>query len=383
MGFMNKSDRVIASIKLKPVDKIPTSYRGVNCLSESLMKYFNIEGEGSFNNEKNHKILLKKIGADIWFDTVRPDKFNYFHPLYKGPLPESQYANDGSLFHTLGIKSKSIRIEKYDYEYSYITESPLKKFSTINELRNYSLLSRLSLFNFKLMINGASGEMFNKEKNKNFISIGSLNNFFIICCYLRGMEQFLSDLAFNIKLAEFIINEVGEFCLEFNRKELLSFGENAKFYCCWDDIAAQNGLMISPKIFNKYFLPLYKRLIDNIKKYSLFFSWHCCGSIHEVLPHMIDAGIDVFEVCQTSAKDMELEKIHNLYGKNVCIHGGIDVQDLLINKGPKDIKEEVKKIIDLWGFNGGIIIAPSHEALPETPIENILAIDETVNEEIR
>ena len=95
---------------------------------------------------------------------------------------------------------------------------------------------------------------------------------------------------------------------------------------------------------------------------------------------MIDAGIDVFDVVQTSAKDMELEKMYKLYGEKVCLHGGMDVQKLLVEKKPEEIKEEVKKVIDLWGNRGGIILAPSHETLPDTPVENILAIYEAINE---
>ena len=71
---------------------------------------------------------------------------------------------------------------------------------------------------------------------------------------------------------------------------------------------------------------------------------------------------------------LELEKIYKLYGKDVCIHGGMDAQDLLINKSLKDIKEEVKKMKDLWGNRGGVILGPSHEVPPDTPIENIVAI---------
>ena len=89
---------------------------------------------------------------------------------------------------------------------------------------------------------------------------------------------------------------------------------------------------------------------------------------------MIDAGIDVFDVVQTSAKDMELEKIHKLYGEDVCLHGGIDIQKLLVEKTVKEIEEEIKKVKDLWGTKGGMILAPSHEILPGTPIENVLAI---------
>ncbi|GAJ21364.1 unnamed protein product, partial [marine sediment metagenome] len=83
---------------------------------------------------------------------------------------------------------------------------------------------------------------------------------------------------------------------------------------------------------------------------------------------------------QTSARDMELEKVYKLYGGKVCLHGGMDVQKLLVEKTPEEIKEEVKKVVSLWGSRGGIILAPSHETLPDTPVENILAIYETINE---
>ena len=67
----------------------------------------------------------------------------------------------------------------------------------------------------------------------------------------------------------------------------------------------------------------------------------------------------------------------------MCIHGGVDVKELLIFNKPEKIEEEVRKIIDLWGNRGGMIIAPAHEIEPETPIENIIAIYKAVNEHYR
>jgi uroporphyrinogen decarboxylase len=137
-------------------------------------------------------------------------------------------------------------------------------------------------------------------------------------------------------------------------------------------------MLFSPGLFRKYFLPFYKKLIEQNKKHGLVFGWHVCGSVHEVLPMMIDAGIDVFDVVQTSARDMEIENIHRLYGGNVCLHGGLDVQKLLVEKTEEQVRDEVRKIMDLWGNRGGVILAPTHETLPDTPIRNILAIYETV-----
>lgn len=377
---MNIKERVLAAVDFKEVDRIPTTYRGVGVFSESLMKFLKIEDPG--NLTKNYKILLNKIGADLWASGSKIGKFSTFIPAYNGPPPIDPYVDDGFMLHTIGIHSKSGTVREYNYNYPVVgVDPPLADIDSADEIEEDLLATRLDLFDFKSMINKNNKDL-GYEEIKNggdeFVCIGSLTNFFMICCYLRGMDNFLMDLAFNIKLAERIIGEVGKFCLEFNRRELLEFGEKAEYYGTWDDFAGQNGLMISPELFKKYFLPLYRELIENNKKHGLVFSWHCCGSIHEILPHMIDAGIDVFDVVQTSAKDMGLENIYKLYGKSVCLHGGIDIQELLIQKSPVEIREEVKKVKDLWGNRGGIILAPSHEVMPDTPIENILTIYEEI-----
>ena len=95
---------------------------------------------------------------------------------------------------------------------------------------------------------------------------------------------------------------------------------------------------------------------------------------------MIDAGIDVFDVAQTSARDMSLPDLYNKYGSKVCIHGAIDSQRLLVHGSPQEIKDEVKKAIQLWGEKGGLILAPSHLITPDTPIKNILALYEALKE---
>lgn len=379
---MNKKERVIAAVNFKEVDRIPITFRSIDVFSVSLMKFFNIDDPS--NLVKNYKAFLNKIGADFWSSGAKISKFSTFIPEFKGKSPTPPYIDDGSLFHAIGINTVKGRIDKYDYDYPVFgIDPPLANIDSADEIDEGFLLSKLDLFDFKSMINKKNKQAGYEEiKNSgdDFICIGSLTNFFMICSFLRGMDNFFMDLAFNKRLAERIIDEVGQFCIEYNRRELQEFGDRAEYYGTWDDFAGQDGLMISPEIFKKYFLPLYKKLIENNKKYDLIFNWHCCGSVHSILPHMIDAGIDIFDVVQTSAKDMEIENVYRLYGKDVCIHGGIDVQDLLIKGTTEDVKNEVKKIKELWGNGGGIILAPSHEILPDTPINNVLALYEEINE---
>ena len=84
--------------------------------------------------------------------------------------------------------------------------------------------------------------------------------------------------------------------------------------------------------------------------------------------------MDVFGVVQTLAKDMELENVYKLYGNKICLHGAIDIQKILSQGTVEIVREEVKKVVDLWNNKGGIILAPSHEIVPDTPIENIIAL---------
>lgn len=377
---MNKKERVISAIQFKQVDRIPTSYRASEHLTRKLFDHFGMTN--AKNIGEHYKSFLERLGSDYWASGTKVDKFSTFIPKFNGPKPEKPYVDDGTYFYTIGIRSKLAKMQGFDIEYPNVgIDPPLEDLDSHSDLKSGFLTSKLDLFDFNNMYNkyrNITHEQIDTE-SQDIVSIGTLSNLFMICCYLRGMENFLLDLAFNNKIAERLVSEVGDFCLEFNKKELEVMKGKAIYYGTWDDVAGQNGMMFDPKLFRKYFLPIYKKLIENNKKHGLFFGWHICGSVHEVLPDMIDAGIDVFDVVQTSAKDMEIENVFKLYGNKVCLHGALDVQKLLVEKTARQIKEEVRKIKDLWGNRGGIILAPSHETLPDTPIENMIAIYEEIN----
>jgi uroporphyrinogen decarboxylase len=175
-------------------------------------------------------------------------------------------------------------------------------------------------------------------------------------------------------MAETLINEVTGFLLEWNRRLIEESNIEADMFSSWDDVASQDDIMFSPALFKKYFITFWEKLIEMIHSRNMVHNWHCCGNVNNVLPLMIDAGIDAFDVLQTSAKDMEIESFYRRFGKDICVTGGLDVQKLLIEASPREIAGEVKKIKDIWGNAGGLILGPSHEVVPETSIQNVLAI---------
>jgi uroporphyrinogen decarboxylase len=378
MGMTNR-ERILAAIQRKTVDRIPLTFRASKYLTTELMEHFGFEEPGDFAGNRTE--FLHRLGADFWASGSKVDKYSTFMPAYHGEKPRAPYVDDGTFFYTVGIHSKPGNMQSWDIAYPNVgVDPPLAGAESPSDIEKEYLLSRIDLYDFSTMQNKYHEvRVADLVGDSNaVVNIGTLSSMFMMCCYLRGMENFLMDLAYNPKLASRLVGEVCEFVLEFNRRELEAMGDAALYYGTWDDVAGQNGMMFSPHQFRTFFLPYYRRLIEQCKKRELFFGWHVCGSVHEVLPMMIDAGIDVFDVVQTSARDMDIETVHDLYGGEVCLHGGLDVQKLLVEKSEQEVRDEVRRIMDLWGAKGGIILAPSHEALPDTPVENMLAIYDTV-----
>ncbi len=174
---MQKKHRVFNAIRLKKVDRIPTSYRGSDYISVKLMEYYGIEN----------------WGADFWSSGSKIGKFSTFFPKYTGPFPEEPYIADGQMFHTLGINSNIGTISDFNIKYvNFGIDPPLANIFRASELKKGFLTSRLDLFDFKEMANRyISPELTYenlKDSEDDIICMGALNNFYMICSYLRGMD---------------------------------------------------------------------------------------------------------------------------------------------------------------------------------------------------
>jgi uroporphyrinogen decarboxylase len=144
----------------------------------------------------------------------------------------------------------------------------------------------------------------------------------------------------------------------------------------WDDVAMQTGLIMHPDVWRHYYKPWYKKIIAEAKRYGLVVMFHCCGSCVDIIPDFIDIGIDIVDPVQTSARNMELGSLKQEFGRDICFHGGLDIQQLLVRGTPSDIRNEVKRTDRLFRDDGGILFGPSHYITADTPLENVFAIYE-------
>jgi uroporphyrinogen decarboxylase len=307
--------------------------------------------------------LLDRLGADVFSGGSSMGRYTRIAPTYIGP--QSDPHGGGHLDIAWGLFAQEV-ITK-DHVYADWPKHPMASFSSVREIEQYPC-PRLDDFDF-------SGMQVDEDiKQRSIYSLGKLNHIFTLAARLRGMDRLLLDMAAEPALAEALIEKVAQFAIQLNRRSLEQAGAQVDQYVLWDDIATQRGMMMSPLHWNRYLRKWYELLFQDAKQYGLEVFYHCCGSFHPIIPTLIDMGVDILDPVQTSAHDMDLRTLHARYGHNVCWHGGIDVQHLLPHGTVSEIQRAVAEAEGLFGCEGGIVLGPSHEITPDTPVENILAM---------
>ncbi len=198
-----------------------------------------------------------------------------------------------------------------------------------------------------------------------------------LAMFLRGMEQFMIDLAMNPALAQAIIAHVEAFYLELDRRILESVGDLTDIYFIADDVGVQNGLMISPRMFRRFVKPSLTRFIEQAHRYGQKVMYHTCGAVRRLIPDFIEMGVEILNPIQVSADGMEPAALKRDFGDALCFHGALDIQTVLSQGTPDQVRAEVERLCDILGPGGGFILAPTNNVMPETPVENIVTLYET------
>lgn len=142
-----------------------------------------------------------------------------------------------------------------------------------------------------------------------------------------------------------------------------------------NDMGSQRGLMISPEMVRRFVIPGCRRLVEQAHSYGLKVIYHSCGSILDIIPDLIEAGVDAIHPIQALAAGMDARNLKEKFEGKVSFCGGVDTQDLLVHHSPAEVRAKVKELREL--FPTGLIISPSHEAImPDVPPENIRALFE-------
>ena len=144
-----------------------------------------------------------------------------------------------------------------------------------------------------------------------------------------------------------------------------------------DDAGTQRSGLVSAELFNEMIKPHYKRLCDWVHTHTNWKTYlHSCGSVHDYLPGWIEAGIDILNPVQISAENMEPERLMREFGGRVVFWGGgCDTQTVLPLGSPEEIREHVRRNIEVFASgSGGFVFTQVHNIQQDVPVENVEAM---------
>lgn len=195
--------------------------------------------------------------------------------------------------------------------------------------------------------------------------------------YIRGMEPLMMDMMCDEEMAEAILDRVTEMSIQRAR---LYAEAGVDILYLGDDVGMQQSLMMSEELYVTWLKPRLKRVIDAAKAINpnIIVFYHSCGYVEPLIPHLIEAGIDVLNPIQPEC--MDFGEIFEKYGDQVAFHGTVGTQSVMPFGTPEEVKAVVRKHLDIAGPKGGLFVAPTHLLEPEVPWENIRAYVEACSE---
>ncbi|HIQ05415.1 MAG TPA: hypothetical protein EYH31_06920 [Anaerolineae bacterium] len=344
---MNSKERVLATINHVKPDRVPVDMWALSPVTDNLRVHFGVDDD---------EAVWQALGIDlrsVW-------------PAYIGP-PLKTFP-DGSYVDWWGLRKQMIG------PFEEVIGSPLTNAQTVADVEAHAWPDP-DWFDYEGM------RAVCQELSEYALVIRDPGPYATcvlrLAMFLRGMDNFMVDLMLNPDLARVIIERVERFYLELNYRILEAVGDLTDIYFLADDVGVQDSLMISPQLFRDFVKPSLTRLMGQGRSYGQKIMYHTCGAVRDLIPDFIEMGVDILNPIQVSAANMEPVGLKRDFGDVLCFHGALDIQAILSGGTPDQVRAEVERLCEILGPGGGFILAPTNNIMPETPIENILAMYET------
>jgi uroporphyrinogen decarboxylase len=226
------------------------------------------------------------------------------------------------------------------------------------------------------------GEKYRAEGKAVMIK-GLLAGIFEVSQRIRGMENCLIDLLTNETATAALFDKLLEAKLDFWEMALPELADVVDVISEADDYGTQTSQLMSPSLFRKVMKPRLRILFSRIKELApnarLFF--HTCGSVRDILPDLIEVGVDILNPVHVTATGMEPDALKRDFGDDLVFWGGgVETQSVLPNGTPDEVRENVQRNMEALAPGGGFVFNTIHNIQADVPPENIMAMWETMRE---
>ncbi len=287
-------------------------------------------------------------------------------PLYSGDT----FLPDGTVRDEWGV----VRRKAGDYFDTVF--QPLKEASTLDDLKKYRWPDPDDPGRFQGLREKAR-ELFTQTDYALVADI-ALDGLLDASREILGLEKILVDFHLDPGFAESWLDMYTDYSIRLLSNYMDAVGEYVQVVVVTDDLGFQDRAALMPDMYRRYLKPRHKRIYAAIKaKTRAKLMQHCCGTAYEIMPDLIEEGVEILNPVQTRAANMSPEKLVE-FKKELAFWGGIDEQHLLPRGTPEEVEAEVKRMIQILGPSGGFIPFASHNIQSDTPPENAKAMFDAI-----
>ena len=341
---MNSRERVLAVFENKPTDRPPCWCGASSEFWEKAKKETGLEDQK----------LLQRLGDD----------FRRVYAEYNGPIVPLNYK--GATYRTV------FGVERDGLGYGQPLHHPLEG-ATLQEIMEYPWPDPEWMDVSKIK---TAAQKYNRQYA---ILGGDWSPFWHDAIDLLGMENLLIKMCTEPELVQLVLQKIVEYYFQVSQK-IFEVGSNyIDIFFIGNDFGGQTGPLLGPEMFEQCIQPHLKRLVDLGHSYGLKVQMHCCGGVYELIPLMINAGLDALHALQPDCGGMDLVRLKSEFGDKLVLNGGIDSKKILINGSVEYVKEQTRKVLDIMTPGGKYIAGASHDTiLEETSVENVLAMFDAI-----
>lgn len=356
---MDARQRFEAACRHTPPDRPPVDYLAGRVVDERLRRHLDVTSESE---------LLDALGADLYYLSVRDISQNESsRSIYRGPpLPSSDRERTCPF---------GIRYLRGQREWKFGADEAIGGALEAAESPREVLAHRWPKPEW-FDVSALEGEC---EANRHRVVVsGFWTAIFGNAYRLHGFERFLMNMALKPELIKTIIRCLTDFYLELNERLFSALKGKIDVFFFGNDFGTQNGLLVGESMWAEFYKEEYRKIVDLAHAYGLRVMVHSCGSIVELIPHLVELGVDILDPVQTTAAGMEPERLKSEFGARIVFHGAVDTQGVLPRGTREEVAAHVAALADTLGDRGGYIVAPCNNIQADTPVENIVAMYEAL-----
>jgi uroporphyrinogen decarboxylase len=410
---MNSRDKVLTALNHKEPDGIPvdlgsTTSSGISAIAyHNLREHLNIHGGHTRVYDviqqlaQPEEMILNYFKIDIvdigrsfnddnnsWYDINLPNGVpvqfpSWFHPLQQPDGKWDVIGSDGSRIATMPHGATFFDQTIYPYQDGF--PSRYGDLSRKMQLVHWSSLPRspwdhATEADFWHQLRKRTTVLRHMTDRALVVTAGC--NLFEWGTFLRRFDKFIMDLVSNPSGVERFLDALMKIHLSKLEKICRAVGDIVDVVKFGDDLGMNQGPLMSPNMYRHFFKPRHAILNAYVKNNSKMYTLlHSCGSIYKLIPDLIEAGFEIINPVQLSARDMDLKKLKNEFGNDIVFWGGgCDTRQVLNRGTPQEVRDHVRQNIEILAPGGGFVFNTVHNILPDVPPENIEAMFQTVDE---